>query len=59
MTSKEGDTVLDCFSGTATTGEAALMLGRKYIGYDNNPEYVKASEVRLKPYLQEELLLAA
>ena len=59
MTSKEGDTVLDCFSGTATTGEAALMLGRKYIGYDNNPEYVKASEVRLKPYLQEEHLLAA
>ena len=53
-TSKPGDTVLDCFNGTGTTGEAAIALGRKYYGYETNPEYVMASEVRLQPYLNEE-----
>jgi site-specific DNA-methyltransferase (adenine-specific) len=50
-TSKPGDKVLDFFNGTATTGEVAISLGREYIGYETNPEYVMASEVRLKPYL--------
>jgi DNA modification methylase len=53
-TSKPGDIVLDCFNGTGTTGEAAIALGRKYYGYETNTEYVMASEVRLKPYLNEE-----
>jgi len=47
LSSKEGDTVLDCFNGTGTSGEASLILGRKYIGYETNPEYIMASEVRL------------
>lgn len=59
MSSKEGDTVLDCFNGTATTGEAAIRLGRKYIGYETNPEYVMASEVRINSIENQELLLAA
>jgi DNA modification methylase len=50
LSSKEGDKVMDCFSGTATTGEVAIMLGREYIGFETNPEYVMASEVRLSPY---------
>ena len=33
---KEGDTVLDCFAGTGTTGEAAERLGRKYLLGDIN-----------------------
>jgi len=33
-TSKPGDIVLDPFSGTATTGQVALLLGRRYIGYE-------------------------
>ena len=49
-TSKPGDTILDNFSGTGTTGEAAVLLDRKYIGYELNPEYVLASEVRLSEY---------
>lgn len=41
-------TVLDPFSGSGTTGLAAQQLGRKYIGIDLNPEYLKLSlETRL------------
>lgn len=62
--SKPGDIVLDTFSGTATTAEAALLFDRKYVGYELNPEFILASEVRLKPYLNTEtsetpLLMAA
>jgi len=32
-TSKPGDTVLDMFSGTATTREVAPLNDRRYIGY--------------------------
>ena len=35
-TSDIGDVVLDTFSGSATTGNTALLLGRKYIGYELN-----------------------
>ncbi|MGC7097672.1 DNA-methyltransferase [Amycolatopsis lurida] len=35
----EGGTVLDPFSGAATTGLAARRLGRAYIGIDLNPEF--------------------
>jgi len=42
-TSKEGDIVLDPFSGSATTGKTALLLGRKYIGYEVNKENYELS----------------
>jgi DNA modification methylase len=45
--SKEGDIVLDPFSGSGTTGEVALQRGRNYIGLELNPEYAKMSEKRL------------
>ncbi|MBN6041232.1 site-specific DNA-methyltransferase [Amycolatopsis sp. 195334CR] len=35
----EGGTVLDPFSGAATTGIAARQLGRSYVGIDLNPEF--------------------
>jgi hypothetical protein len=40
-------TVLDPFSGSATTGYAALNLGRDYIGIDLNLEYLPMAETRV------------
>jgi DNA modification methylase len=39
--SKPGDTILDPFGGSGTTGMVALELGRKAILIELNPEYVK------------------
>lgn len=44
---KEGDTVLDPFGGSGTTGEVAQRMGRKCILIELNPEYVKLIEKRL------------
>ena len=48
IASNEGDTVLDCFSGVGSTGEAALKLNRKYIGIEIDEEYMNAAYLRLK-----------
>lgn len=45
--SKEGDTILDPFSGAGTTGVVALKHLREYIGVELNPDYVKMSEKRI------------
>jgi site-specific DNA-methyltransferase (cytosine-N4-specific) len=36
---KPDGVVLDPFSGSGTTGEAARRLGRRYVGVDLNPAY--------------------
>lgn len=46
--SNEGDVVLDPFCGSSTTGVAAIGLHRKYIGIDNNQEYIELSLRRLQ-----------
>jgi len=43
----EGDTVLDIFCGSGTTGEAAIKLGRKFIGYEIDPISANMTEYRL------------
>jgi len=45
---KAGDVVLDPFAGSAVTGEAAEMLGRKWIGIEINPDYVTGARVRFE-----------
>lgn len=50
-TSRKGDIILDIYNGTATCGQAAIENERYYVGYELKPEYIKASEIRLKPYL--------
>ncbi len=46
--SREGDTVLDFFAGSGTTGAAAAALGRNFILIDQNPESIAVIEQRLK-----------
>lgn len=41
--SRPGDTVLDPFSGSGTTGMVATEEGRKYIGIDLNSDYLDLS----------------
>lgn len=45
--SKEGDTVLDPFSGSGTTGEVALLNNRHYVGTELNPDYADMSVDRI------------
>jgi modification methylase len=43
-----GDTVLDPFFGTGTTGAVAKKLGRNYIGLERDQNYIEVAEKRLK-----------
>ncbi len=45
--SKEGDTVLDFFAGSGTTGFVAHELGRNFILVDQNPESIEVIKNRL------------
>ena len=47
INTKEGDIVLDPFSGTGTTALASKELKRAFIGFEINPGYIKISNKRL------------
>ena len=38
------DIILDCFIGSGTTASAAIMMGRRYIGIDNQEKYVEMAQ---------------
>jgi site-specific DNA-methyltransferase (adenine-specific) len=44
---KEGDIILDPFCGSSTTGVAAILNGRGYVGIDNNINYLELSVKRI------------
>lgn len=46
--SNEGDLILDPFNGSGTTAVAAIRNNRKYIGIDNNKEYLDITIRRIK-----------
>lgn len=48
MTTDENDIVLDPFIGTGTTAVAAKQMGRKYIGIEIDPNYVKIARKNIK-----------
>jgi DNA modification methylase len=43
----EGEVILDPFMGSGQTALAALKAGRRYIGYEISPEYIRLAESRI------------
>jgi site-specific DNA-methyltransferase (adenine-specific) len=50
----ENDLILDPFCGSSTTGISAVRLNRKYIGIDNEKEYMDLSIKRYEEIREEE-----
>lgn len=46
--SYRGDVILDPFSGSGTTCVAAVLAGRRYVGYEIKPEYVELARQRIE-----------
>jgi len=53
--SPPGSTVLDPFCGSGSTGIAALLEGREFIGIDMEQEYIDISERRINDHCEEKL----
>lgn len=49
----EGDTILDPFAGSCTTGIAANLLNRKFIGIDQSEEYLQLG-IRRRQEIEDE-----
>ena len=48
LSTKEGDTVCDCFMGTGTTGVACRKHNRNFIGIELSEEYCKMARDRIE-----------
>tara|TARA_A100000171_G_scaffold49237_1_gene57887 strand:+ start:1691 stop:2953 length:1263 start_codon:yes stop_codon:yes gene_type:complete len=55
LTTNEGDTVFDPFSGSGTVPAQAAFMLRKYYGFELNPEYINMFESYLKDNLKSRL----
>ena len=44
---RPGGTVLDCFMGSGSTGEAAVMEGRRFIGIERDPKCFEIAGVQI------------
>lgn len=55
--SNAGDTVLDPFMGSGTTGVACAQTGRNFIGIEINKEYFRIAENRIKEVQMQPKLL--
>ena len=47
--SNEGDIVMDCCFGSGTTGVAALMEGRRFVGIEQDAGYFEMAKQRIMP----------
>ena len=48
LSTNEGDTVLDCFMGSGTTGVACKKLNRNFIGIELNKKYFNLAKDRIE-----------
>ena len=55
ISTEHGDTILDPFCGSSTTGVAAIINNRKYIGIDTLEEYLSISQNRILQTTKEKL----
>lgn len=46
--SNEGDTILDCFMGSGTTGVACVNTNRNFIGMEIDPQYFEIAKKRIE-----------
>jgi site-specific DNA-methyltransferase (adenine-specific) len=53
LASRQGETVIDPFMGSGTTGVAAIKQGRKFIGIELDPGYYDIARRRLQVALQQ------
>lgn len=54
LVSKEGQTILDPFAGSGSTGIAVELLGRNFIGIEMNEEYCDIAERRITAWREKE-----
>ena len=52
--SNEGDTVLDCFMGSGTTGVACINTNRNFIGMELDEKYFNIAKERIENHKKEE-----
>ena len=48
FTTARGDTVLDCFCGSGSTGVAAVSLGRRFVGIEANAAIAEVARRRIE-----------
>ena len=53
---QENDLVVDCFMGSGTTAVSCLKLGRLFVGFELNPEYVQQANERIRGWLSQKSL---
>ena len=51
--SREGDTVLDCFAGSGTTGVACVNLNRNFIGFEIDERFFNVAQKRINEAIAE------
>jgi len=52
LLSREGDIVLDPFTGIGTTGLACILLGREFIGIEKENSYAKTAEDNISDLIE-------
>ena len=57
MGSRPNDVILDPFAGSGTTGCAAVMLNRKPVLIEKDPDYIELCKARLKYWRRQPLTI--